>query len=64
MKAVAGGPIVGRELQEIREHMPRVDTRVAAIFRRGGEPIIPEVGRWSSLTTKCFLLPPGNISAM
>jgi trk system potassium uptake protein TrkA len=33
---------VGRELQEIREHMPRVDTRVAAIFRRGGDPIIPE----------------------
>lgn len=42
VKAVAGGPIVGRELQEIREHMPRVDTRVAAIFRRLGDPIIPE----------------------
>ena len=42
VKAVTGGPIVGRELQEIREHMPRVDTRVAAIFRRGGDPIIPE----------------------
>ena len=41
VKAVAGGPIVGRELQEIREHMPRVDTRVAAIFRRLGDPIIP-----------------------
>ena len=42
VKAVSGGPIVGRELQEIREHMPRVDTRVAAIFRAGGDPIIPE----------------------
>ena len=42
VKAVTGGPIVGRELQEIREHMPRVDTRVAAIFRAGGDPIIPE----------------------
>ena len=42
VKALAGGPIVGRELQEIREHMPRVDTRVAAIFRAGGDPIIPE----------------------
>lgn len=42
VRAVAGGPIVGRELQEIREHMPRVDTRVAAIFRRSGDPIIPE----------------------
>ena len=42
VRALAGGPIVGRELQEIREHMPRVDTRVAAIFRRGGDPIIPQ----------------------
>ena len=42
VKAVEGGPIVGRELQEIREHMPKVDTRVAAIFRRGGDPIIPQ----------------------
>ena len=42
VKALDGGPIVGRELQEIREHMPRVDTRVAAIFRAGGDPIIPE----------------------
>ena len=38
VKAVNGG----RELQEIREHMPKVDTRVAAIFRTGGDTIIPE----------------------
>ena len=42
VRAVEGGPIVGRELQEIREHMPKVDTRVAAIFRTGGDTIIPE----------------------
>ena len=42
VKAVAGGPIVGRELQEIREHMPNVDTRVAAIFRKSQSAIIPE----------------------
>ena len=42
VKAVEGGPIVGRELQEIREHMPNVDTRVAAIFRCGGDTIIPQ----------------------
>ena len=40
VKAVAGGPIVGRELQEIREHMPKVDTRVAAIFRKS-QAILP-----------------------
>ena len=42
VKAVEGGPIVGRELQEIREHMPNVDTRVAAIFRKYQSAIIPE----------------------
>ena len=35
MKAYYGGPLVGHELRYIREHMPSIDTRVAAIFRRG-----------------------------
>lgn len=41
IKAYYGGPLVGHELRYIREHMPSVDTRVAAIFRRN-RPIIPE----------------------
>jgi trk system potassium uptake protein TrkA len=41
VKAFYGGPLVGQQLQEIRKHMPSVDTRVAAIFRRD-HPIIPE----------------------
>jgi trk system potassium uptake protein TrkA len=41
VRAFYGGPIVGQELQEIRKHMPKVDTRVAAIFRQD-RPIIPE----------------------
>jgi trk system potassium uptake protein TrkA len=41
VRAVRDGPIVGRELREIRQHMPKVDTRVAAIFRQN-RPIIPE----------------------
>ena len=40
VKAYYGGPIVGHELREIRSHMPNVDTRVAAIFRRD-HPIVP-----------------------
>ena len=42
VRAVEGGPIVGRELQEIRQHMPSVETRVAAIFRKSQSAIIPE----------------------
>lgn len=41
VKAYYGGLLVGHELRELRNHMPGVDTRVAAIFRRG-KPIIPE----------------------
>lgn len=41
VKADSAGPLTGKELQTIRDHMPHVDTRVAAIFRRG-EAITPK----------------------
>lgn len=41
VKAYYGGPLVGQQLRQLREHMPNVDTRVAAIFRRD-RPIIPQ----------------------
>lgn len=41
VKAFHGGPLVGHELQYLRKHMPHIDTRVAAIFRKD-RPIIPE----------------------
>ncbi|MDH3288980.1 MAG: Trk system potassium transporter TrkA [Betaproteobacteria bacterium] len=41
VRAFHGGPLVGQEISELRTHMPKVDTRVAAIFRHDS-PIIPE----------------------
>ena len=41
IRATEGGPLVGHELSYLRTHMPRVDTRVAAIFRKD-RPIIPQ----------------------
>jgi trk system potassium uptake protein TrkA len=41
VKAYYGGPLVGQQLRQLRAHMPNVDTRVAAIFRRD-RPIIPQ----------------------
>lgn len=35
VRAYHGGPLVGQELRFLRQHMPSVDTRVAAIYRRG-----------------------------
>ncbi len=34
VRAYYGGPLVGQELRFLRKHMPNVDTRVAAIYRR------------------------------
>jgi trk system potassium uptake protein TrkA len=41
VKAYYGGLLVGHELATLRQHMPGVETRVAAIFR-GGKAILPE----------------------
>lgn len=41
VKAYHGGPLVGQELRFLRQHMPSVDTRVAAIYRKG-RAITPE----------------------
>lgn len=41
VRAFHGGPLVGHALKTLKEHMPGIETRVAAIFRRG-MPIIPE----------------------
>ena len=39
--AYYGGPLVGHELRDLKEHMPGIDARVASIYRQG-MPIKPE----------------------
>jgi len=41
VKAYYGGPLVGHEIADLKKHMPGVDSRVAAIFRRG-QGIVPD----------------------
>ncbi len=41
LKAVRGGPLVGQQLRNLREHLPHVDARVVAIYRAGNS-IAPE----------------------
>jgi trk system potassium uptake protein TrkA len=55
VRAYHGGPIVGQQLQEIRKHMPKVDTRVAAIFRQD-RPIIPEGSTVVELDDEVFFI--------
>lgn len=40
VRAYYGGPLVGQELRFLSKHMPKVETRVAAIYRRN-RPITP-----------------------
>ncbi|MDX1442595.1 MAG: Trk system potassium transporter TrkA [Gammaproteobacteria bacterium] len=41
VQAYYGGQLVGQELKNLRNHIPDVDTRVAAVYRRG-QAILPE----------------------
>ncbi len=41
IKADRGGKLVGHKIRELRDHLPQVETRVAAVYRRD-EPIIPK----------------------
>jgi trk system potassium uptake protein TrkA len=41
VKAFYGGPLVGHALRDFEEYLPNVETRMAAMFRRG-KAIIPE----------------------
>jgi len=41
VRAYYGGPLVGHELRDLKEHMPGIDARVASIFRQG-QQITPE----------------------
>ncbi|MBN7769916.1 Trk system potassium transporter TrkA [Marinobacter daepoensis] len=34
IRATEGGPLVGQELSYLRTHMPKIETRVAAVFRK------------------------------
>lgn len=41
VRALPDGVLVGRELKDLRKDLPKVDTRVAAVFRKD-RPIIPQ----------------------
>ena len=52
VRAYHGGPLVGHALRELPSHMPAIDTRVAAIFRRGSAIVPGRRHRHRSGTTK------------
>ncbi len=64
VKAYYGGPLVGQEIRFLRAHMPSVDTRVAAIFRRD-RAIMPEGSTVIEADDEVFFIAAqGNIRAV
>ena len=64
VRAYYGGPLVGHELRTLREHMPGIETRVAAIYRRD-RAIIPEGTTVIEADDEIFFVAaPENIRAM
>ena len=63
-KAYYGGPLVGQQLKELRAHMPGVDTRVAAIYRRN-RAIVPRGDTVIEADDEVFFIAArGNIRAV
>jgi trk system potassium uptake protein TrkA len=64
VRAYYGGPLVGQEIRFLREHMPNVDARVAAIFRRN-RAITPEGSTVIEADDEVFFIAaPKNIRAV
>jgi len=64
VKAYYGGLLVGHQLRELRDHMPGIESRVAAIFRHG-EAIIPQGDTTIEVDDEVFFLAATkNIRAM
>ncbi|WP_144392462.1 Trk system potassium transporter TrkA [Pleionea sediminis] len=59
VKAYYGGPLVGNALSALKEHMPTIDTRVAAIFRQG-QAIMPTGGTVIEADDEVFFIAARN----
>ncbi len=59
VRALYGGPLVDQELRVLKEHMPRVDVQVAAIYRHGSA-ILPKDDTVIQADDEVFFLAASN----
>ena len=59
VRAYHGGPLVGKALRSLREHVPNVDTKVVAIFRQD-RPIIPTDETVVQVDDEVFFIAPSE----
>jgi trk system potassium uptake protein len=55
VRAFEGGPLVGHPIADLRRHIPDVDARVAAIYRKD-QPIVPDGGTLVEAGDEVFCL--------
>lgn len=64
VRAFYGGPLVGHFLSDMKKHMPNIDTKVVAIYRRG-RSIVPDSQTIIEPDDEVFFLAtPNNIHAV
>lgn len=59
MRAYYNGPLVGRSLKTLREHIPNVDTKIVAIYRHG-QPIMPNADSIIEVNDEVFIIVPSE----
>ena len=59
IRASANAPMLGHELRALKEHMPSIDCRVAAIYR-DGSPIMPDADTVIHVNDDVFCLADGQ----
>lgn len=59
VKARHGGPLVDQQLRVLKEHVPRVDTQIAAVYRRGSA-ILPSDDTVIEANDEVFFLAAAN----
>lgn len=55
VRAISGGPLVGNKIRTLREHLPAVDTRVAAIYRKDAA-IVPQADTLIEANDEVFFI--------
>ncbi len=64
VRAYAGSPLVGQELRYLRRQLPNVNTRVAAIFRRGKPILLTGATKIEADDEVFFIAAAGHINAV
>ena len=64
VRAYTGGPLIGQELRYLRRQLPNVNTRVAAIFRRGKAILLSGDTKIEADDEVFFIAAAGHINAV